>query len=502
MKKILGIILLFFTSYITIFAHPLDISSSVLSFNKNYLDVTTYFHSYEIEYLLKSKNINIKSIYEYYDHLDIIKDYIKEKISLNIKDNKCIIENIDILQMEEYQILSNWIEINYKFKCEQNITSWVLLVDFFTNFPLQTNQITFYDLNKNNYPFGKTVLTSSVKTYSFDLDNTWNTCTVDSDWDGISDQDELIYKTKNDLIDTDGDFYTDYEEIFNSWPALDNKLWPNQTPRYEIPKDILELILKNKKTKSDCDKIISQNIKEKNNLNQLSNWFWNNYFKNTLKTISDFASKKGNINIFYVILIVVWLWFVHAMWPGHSKSLLISYIIDKKHNFFEWFIYIIIFSVTHILDIILLFLFTKILFWIVDISNYMLYIQRFSVIILVFFSIFLIAKSLKNKNTVENKCKKDFKSAIFLWFVTGLAPCTFGWSIFLLLFSLWSFSLILPLILALGFWIFLCLLTILILVFFLREKMFTKLNIFTKYSSFISSLILFILSLYLVFNIF
>jgi hypothetical protein len=72
MKKFLTTIFFFFISFQIIFAHPLDISSSFLSFNKNYLNITTFFHSYEIEYLLTKNNIKFKSVYEYYDYKDII----------------------------------------------------------------------------------------------------------------------------------------------------------------------------------------------------------------------------------------------------------------------------------------------------------------------------------------------------------------------------------------------------------------------------------------------
>gem|GEM_PF-3099986 len=121
MKKIIIVFLFLFLTRV-VFAHPLDISSSFLSFNKNFLNVTTYFHSYEIEYLLHSKNIAFQSVYDYYDHTDVIKEYINQNISLNLPENACKMVRFEVLELEEYQILSTGIEINYSFECEKEIS--------------------------------------------------------------------------------------------------------------------------------------------------------------------------------------------------------------------------------------------------------------------------------------------------------------------------------------------------------------------------------------------
>ncbi len=501
MKKIL---IFFFILFYTIssYAHPLDISSSFISFNKNYLNITTFFHPYEIDFLLNSKWIKTRSILDYYENENIIKKYIKENISLEVKNNLCKIENIEIVELEEYEILTSWLEINYNFVCEENIESWVLNVNFFDNFVLQTNQLTLYDLNdanKSNTPFQNIVLTSKITQYYFDLLNKNDICIIDTDWDWITDELELIYWTDPYNIDTDWNLYTDYEEIFNSWDPLDPNLWPEQEYRDEIPKDLLKQVAKNIKTKEDCTKEIALHSNQKQNIWLLAWWFWNEYFINTIKKISDYISKVSGENLFFILLLVVGLWFIHAMWPGHSKSLLISYILDKNKKLFDGTLYAFIFTITHIIDIIILFLFTKVIFNMYDISNYMIYIQRFSLIILFIFSIYLFIKAYKSsKIKSENICKKrDLKWSILMWFIAWIAPCTFWWSIFLLLFSTGNISLIIPMLIALWIWIFLCLFLIVIITIILRKKVFEKISAFSRYSSLISSLILMILSLYL-----
>ncbi len=497
MKKILIFFLLLLP--LQTLAHPLDISSSFFSFNKNYLNITTYFHSYEIEYLLAQEKIFTKSVYEYYDHIDKIENYLKKHIKLKSNNKYCKIDNIEVLKLEEYQILSKWLEINYHFKCDEDIKSGQIEVYFFNNFPLQTNQVTVYNLNNSKTsqtPIWASVLNSNLKIYTFDLDKDFKKCVIDTDWDGISDEEELIYKTNPKNIDSDWDFYTDYEEIYGSFNPLDNNFWPNQTPRYEIPKDILENVTKSIKLDSDCENLT--NIKSNNWI--LSAWFWNTHFINTLENIWKYVKWNWDKNLGFILLAVVFLWFIHAMWPGHSKSLLVSYIIDKNKSFLDWLVYITIFTITHLIDIVVLFLVTKIFFNFYDISNYMLYIQRVSIIILFFFSLYLIYKSLKP--TLKVCETQDLKATFMLWFISWLVPCTFGWSIFLLLFSLWSFSLIIPMISALWLWIFLCLFTIMISTFILRKKVFEKINLFSRYSSIFSSTILFLLSIYLLTNLF
>ena len=62
---------------------------------------------------------------------------------------------------------------------------------------------------------------------------------IDTDGDGLSDEDEKIYKTDPLSIDTDGDNYTDYEEIYGSWNPLDGEYGPGQSQRTEIPPALL-----------------------------------------------------------------------------------------------------------------------------------------------------------------------------------------------------------------------------------------------------------------------
>jgi hypothetical protein len=61
MKKLFSFLLLAILFLINIpssLAHPLDISVSTATIKKNNIHFTTYFHSFEIEYLLRNHNID------------------------------------------------------------------------------------------------------------------------------------------------------------------------------------------------------------------------------------------------------------------------------------------------------------------------------------------------------------------------------------------------------------------------------------------------------------
>jgi ABC-type nickel/cobalt efflux system permease component RcnA len=95
------------------------------------------------------------------------------------------------------------------------------------------------------------------------------------------------------------------------------------------------------------------------------------------------------------MLIVVGLGFVHAAGPGHSKTLLVSYIIDKNKSFFDGLIFITIFTITHLIDIVILFVMVKLFLAHYDVSSYMVVIQRISITLLILFSMYLFYRAYR-----------------------------------------------------------------------------------------------------------
>jgi hypothetical protein len=77
MKKIILSFLIYNLFILQALAHPLDISSNFVSIKANNADVTSYLHTFEIEYLLSKLGIVPKNIQTYYDNSNKITDYIK-----------------------------------------------------------------------------------------------------------------------------------------------------------------------------------------------------------------------------------------------------------------------------------------------------------------------------------------------------------------------------------------------------------------------------------------
>ncbi len=493
--KRIFLIIFFFSLVWSTFAHPIDITKSTLWIKENKINVTTYFHSFEIDYLLKENGVKVESVADYFLHQNIITKYIWENVSLVNNDKICKSEEFVFYEDEIYDILSEWFKVTYKIVCDENISDFTLVVDYFTNFPLQTNRVKLYNLNEWINAILYKVLTPKIKTIEInDLKTFKPKKVVDTDCDWMWDEDERIYRTDPLKIDTDWDKYSDYEEITGWWNPLDKELWPWQKYKERLEK------IQCKKEQIEINnnpEIQKENKDNYENLN--SNGYWSIFFKDILKYISDYVD-NNEWNILYIFFAVYILWIIHAAWPWHSKSLLVAHTLQKDAWYRKWLLYSLIFSVTHVLDILLLFLVTTIIFNYVDVSKYTYYIQLISIAILFVFSIYLIYKAF-NKRNKKKSVEKSEKKTLLIAFLAWLAPCSFAWSIYFLLLSLWKLSLILPLILALWMWILTTLVIIVIVTVFLKERTLSKTKIFSEYANKISAILILIISIFLLVNI-
>ena len=489
MKKLLSIIIFSIILLNKTYAHPLDISISTADIRWNTFSITTYFHTFEIEYLLKNNWVNPKWVNDYFENEKIIKDYISNNIFLYNKWDKCNIDNLEIIEDDTYLIVSNWLWVSYKFICTQDIKNFTFINKSFIEFSLQTNRITIYDLNnwiKDLKPIYYKVLTSKINELQLELWNIDNR-SVDSDWDWLSDEEEKVYYTNKDKIDTDWDNYTDKEEVDYWWNPINPELWPWQKYR-----EILDIEVSNK----NIDKLLE--IEREVSRHNISDyWYWWKYLEKSLKYINNFYD-KSEWSIIIMFLIVFLLWMIHAIWPGHSKSILIWYTLEKWNWYIKWLIFALIFTITHILDIIILLLITKLLFNFIDISKYLYYIQIIWSIVFIILSSYILInakKSLKWDNKKECKKINDKKSGILIAFFAWLAPCSFAWSIYLLLVALWKINMILLFIFALWLWILATLIIIVFISVFLKNKIYSKVSVLSNYSKIISSSIILITSI-------
>ncbi len=85
---------------------------------------------------------------------------------------------------------------------------------------------------------------------------------------------------------------------------------------------------------------------------------------------------------------------------------------------------------------------------------------------------------------------KSLKEQIILGFVTGLAPCLMGWSIFMVVMSTGNLWTLIPVVIAFGAGIFVALTTVVVIIGKSRHLLFGKFSILQKFSPLISSILL------------
>lgn len=215
----------------TLFAHPLDISSSTYTIDGAQVSATTYFHTYEAERLLREHKINLNTSEDYYKNSQIFEDYIHERAIVKNNGKICQIGSISLVHKEMYEIISEGLGAEYSFTCSEPIQIITIDLGFFIEYELQTNRLRLYNLANgvnNTTPLVYKVLNPLVRTYTHDLSDTQAQKLVDTDNDGISDEEERIYRTDPTKIDTDGDFYTDYEEVTMGWNPIKAAVSPGQ----------------------------------------------------------------------------------------------------------------------------------------------------------------------------------------------------------------------------------------------------------------------------------
>ncbi len=215
----------------TLFAHPLDISSSTYTIDGARVSATTYFHTYEAERLLREHKISLNTSEDYYKNSLVFEDYIRERVVVKNNGTPCQIGNISLIHKEMYEIISEGLGAEYSFTCSEPIQTITIDLGFFIEYELQTNRLRLYNLANGGditTPLVYKVLNPLVKSYTHDLSDTKVQKLVDTDNDGISDEEERIYRTDPTKMDTDGDFYTDYEEVTMGWNPIKAAVSPGQ----------------------------------------------------------------------------------------------------------------------------------------------------------------------------------------------------------------------------------------------------------------------------------
>lgn len=479
MKLFVFCILVFIELFLiprSIFAHPLDVSNTTLTLASDKITWVIYIHPVQIDKILLASGIAPESlnIDTYYQQKNILYQYIKTHQSIQ-GCNWWDFSILDGLMVDE--IYSAWFPISYTILCKENTETLQIENTFCSDIPLQTNRINIY--TQSGGKIDTIIMTSSYTKAERSIIQGKNN-SIDSDGDGLSDSEESIYQTSPLEKDTDKDGYTDKEELSNSWNPLNPEPGPWQTSREyrdEIPTQ--------KHTLTDAS----------------SGVWWGALFEKTLKIIRQWSEWIESISFSSVALLLFSLGFLHAFWPWHSKSILASYVIDRRVTLFGGFLYAWIFSVVHILDILVVALIAKFLFILHDPSLYFQHIQKWSILVLTGVTLYLVARNLseirKPLQRDEEEAAKNTRIPWVLAILSWLTPCIFWWSIFLLLFSVGKMEWILPLLFLFWLGIFSCLAIVVIGLSLFKRYTFQVAPPIVRYTPLLSSIFLLGSSIYI-----
>ncbi len=405
-------------------------------------------------FLLNNNGISSPNISSIINYKNIYTKYLQNNLYLNNNGESCKLDIINIPSKSQDDIMfGNGVQIDGTFTCQNQLGKLVVKNNIFLNdFPAQNNYINVYDKNDGNLgsPSRQAVITSNNREATIDYNTELN-------------------NTTNQAINNQA-----------------SKTIPSATI---TPVPITA----------------TTPVKPSNN----------NFFMRSL------TSQLSKVPLGIAILITFLLGLLHTLEAGHSKTILTASIIHKKVTIWQGIAYAAIFTITHIADILIMGLALLVANFFTDIYSKLAYLQIFSVYSLLIISSYLLIKSvyqlIQSKTNPNHdhhhdddhdhghdhhhgeqhflSSNKDFKHQLFIGFLSGIAPCLFGWSIFMLIISTRKIWVVFPMIGAFGLGIFTALIMVVIIVTKLKTKLFDKQSWIGDLSPIISAAILFIYAL-------
>lgn len=169
----------------------------------------------------------------YYKYQTFLFEYLKTKVVVTDSENTaCKLQNFSTQELGIDEIFTKGFPVSYSIACKSSIPQFAYQLNIFTELSLQTNRILWYD-GKTGNPLSYKVLTAKISkaVYSSDTPKVL----LDSDGDGLPDEEEVLYRTDPSKSDTDSDFYTDNEEVLLGWNPLSSEISPGQSVRRAYP---------------------------------------------------------------------------------------------------------------------------------------------------------------------------------------------------------------------------------------------------------------------------
>lgn len=211
-----------------------------------------------------------------------------------------------------------------------------------------------------------------------------------------------------------------------------------------------------------------------------------------------------------VLFFVFWLGILHTLEAGHSKSIIIALMSDSRVRRKQIAGYIIVFVITHISDIMLLGAALLVIGSIVDIYKYLPWLSYATSYGLLIISGYMLVRAVltirhnylskhdhsEHGHAHEHHIKiHSFKEQLILGFLSGLAPCALGWSLFMLVLSSHGIWFVFPVVVSFGLGIGAALTGIVIIFGILKHQIYSRLTFIGVISPLISALILFVIAL-------
>lgn len=138
-------------------------------------------------------------------------------------------EGLETRELGVDEIFAKGFPVSYVFRCPSVVSgSLAVRNEIFVDLPLQTNRVSVYDAQ--GATIGYKVLTSAITRHEFPLSGA-TVAAVDSDSDGLSDEEERAYRTDPAKADSDGDKYSDGEEVNSGWNPINADPSPGQKYR-------------------------------------------------------------------------------------------------------------------------------------------------------------------------------------------------------------------------------------------------------------------------------